>query len=106
MPVQSKKKMPLGNYKWNSVITLNQSLGTLEDSNVGYCVEVDLNYPQPLHDSHNGLPFAPEKLCIRSPWLPSSGKTFRLMSNRTPKRVEMLFDKKICESLREPEVLR
>ena len=61
-----QKMMPLGNYKWNSVITLDQILGTPEDSNVGYFVEVDLKYPQHLHDSHNGLPLAPEKLCIRS----------------------------------------
>ena len=60
-----QKMTPLGNYKNNSVITLDQILGTLEDSNVGYFVEVDLKYPPHLHDSHICLPLAPEKLCVR-----------------------------------------
>ena len=90
-----QKMVPLGNYKWNSVITRDQILGTLEDSNVGYCVQVDLKYPQHLHDSHNGLPLAPEKLCVRSSWFSPSAKVFGLKSNKTPNLVETLFDKKI-----------
>ena len=89
-----QKMMPLGKYKWNSVITLDQILGTPEDSKVGYFVEVDLKYPQHLHDSHNGLPLVPEKLCIRSSWFSPFAKTFGLKSNKTPKLVETLFDKK------------
>ena len=89
------KMMPLGNYKRNSVITLDQILATPEDSNVDYFVGVDLKYPQHLHDSHNGLPLAPEKLCIRSSWLSPFAKTFGLKSNKTPKLVETLFDNKI-----------
>ena len=103
---EMQKKMPLGNYKWNSVITLDQILGTPEDSDVGYFVEVDLKYPQHLHDSHNGLLLAPEKLCIRSSWLSPFAKTFGLKSNKTPKLVETLFDKTFCVSIREPAVLR
>ena len=90
-----QKMMPLGNYKWNSVITLDQILGTLEDSNVGYFVEVDLKYPQHLRDSHNGLPLAPGKLCVRSSWLSPFAQTFGLKSSKTPKLVKTLFDKKI-----------
>ena len=71
-----QKMMPMGNYKWNSVITLDQTLGTPEASNVGYFFEVDLKYPQHLHESHNDLQLAPEKLCIRSSWLSLFGKTF------------------------------
>ena len=89
-----QKMMPLGNYKWNSVISFDPILGTPEDSNLGYFVEVDLKYHQHLHHSHNGLPLAPEKLCIRSSWLSPFAKTFGLKSNKTPKLVETLFDKK------------
>ena len=89
-----QKMMPLGNYKWNSEISFGQTLGTPEDSNVGYFVEVGLKYPQHLHDSHNGLPLAPEKLCIRSSWLSFFLKIFGLNSNMTTKLVETLFDKK------------
>ena len=89
-----QKMMPLGNYKRNSVITHDQIFGTPEDSNVGYFVEVDLKYPQHLHDSNNGLPLAPEKLCIRSSWISPFAKTFGLKSSKTPKLVEILSDEK------------
>ena len=36
--VTMQKTMPLGNYKWNSVITLDQILGTPEGSKIGYFV--------------------------------------------------------------------
>ena len=56
---------------------------------------MDLKYPQHLHESHNGLPLPPEKLCIRSSWLSPFAKKFGLRSNKTPKLVETLFDEKI-----------
>ena len=61
-----QKMMPLDNYKRNTEITIEQILQTSENSSVGYFVGVDLKYPQYLHDVHNGLPLAPEKLIICS----------------------------------------
>ena len=52
--------MPLDNYKKNTEIIIEQILQTSENSSVGYLVDVDLKYPQYLHDLHNGLPLAPE----------------------------------------------
>ena len=34
------------------------------DDNMGYILEVDLDYPHYLHDKHNDYPLAPEKLLI------------------------------------------
>ena len=89
-----QKMMPLGNYKWNTNITLAEILQTPEDSNVVYFVEVDLKYPSHLHDSHNGLPLAPEKVCIRPSWLSPFANSFSIKASKTPKLVETLYDEK------------
>ena len=90
-----QKMMPLDNYKWNSEITIGQILQTSEISNVGYVVEVDLKYPQFLHDLHNGQPLAPKKLIIRSSWLSPFANSFGIKPNKRPKLVETLLEKKI-----------
>lgn len=46
-----------------------------EDSEIGLILEVDLEYPQTLHDLHCDLPFAPEK------FTPPGGKTSKLIGN-------------------------
>ena len=79
---------------------------TLEDTNVGYFVGMDLKNHQHLHDSHNGLPLAPDTLCIRFSWFSLFAKFFGLNSNRSTKLVEILLDIKVCVSSQEPEVLR
>jgi hypothetical protein len=35
-----------------------------ENSDKGLVLEVDLEYPEELHDSHNGYPMAPERLRV------------------------------------------
>ena len=47
-------------------------------NNKGYLLEVDVKYPQMLHDSHNDLPFMCEKMEI----------------NKVEKLVPNLYDKK------------
>ena len=35
-----------------------------EDSDKGYILEVDVEYPEDLHNLHNDLPFMPERMMI------------------------------------------
>ena len=37
-----------------------------EKSLIGYFLEVDLQYPDELHELHNGYPLASEKLAVSS----------------------------------------
>lgn len=46
-----------------------------DDSEVGYILEVDLIYPDHLHEKHSDLPFAPEK------FVPPGGKTKKLIAS-------------------------
>ena len=41
-----------------------------EKSEIGYFLEVDLEYPDILHELHNDSPLAPQKLAVSSDMLP------------------------------------
>ena len=55
--------LPTGGFKWVDVNPNEISeLSTREDK--GYLLEVDISYPQELHDEHNDLPFMCERMKI------------------------------------------
>ena len=49
---------------------LHRGLSVSENSPIGYILEVDLEYPEKLHKSHNDYPLASEKLSIPYDMLP------------------------------------
>ena len=51
------EKMPYGGFKWVENVPLEKMLS---DGDLGYVLEVDLEYPNKLHDLHNDYPLAPE----------------------------------------------
>lgn len=52
--------LPISNFKW---IEGNLDVTSIpDDAETGYIFEVDLEYPESLHDSDNDLPVCPEKL--------------------------------------------
>ena len=51
-----------------------------KESDIGYILEVDIEYPKNLHDLHGNLPFLPERMKI----------------NKCNKLVCNLYDKKLC----------
>lgn len=56
--------LPLDNFKWLTEEEINNFRLTEISlhSETGYILEVDLNYPENLHDSHNELPFCAESI--------------------------------------------
>ena len=57
------KKLPVNGFKWeNDLPKFNENFikNYNENSDVGYFLEVDIEYPKQLWDSHKNLPFLPE----------------------------------------------
>ena len=60
--------LPYGEFNWLSEKEINKLDldSNSENSSIGYILEVDLKYPDKLHDLHSDYPLAPEKLEISS----------------------------------------
>ena len=58
--------LPYGGFKWVKVNneSVNRVLNKTDNSLHGYLLDVDLNYPENLHDTHNDLQMAPEKIKV------------------------------------------
>ena len=103
--------LPTGNLRWLTREQIdNIDLTTIaDDANQGYIFEVDLVYPSHLHDAHNDLPLAPEKLVIEEEMLsPFQKQHFPKEQIKTSiKLAPNLYDKKqLRRSLPQLEVLR
>ena len=63
--------LPYGRFKWLSEEEINEVNFDLVDneSSVGYILEVNLEYPDKLHELHNDYPLAAEKLVVRDDML-------------------------------------
>lgn len=71
--------MPYGGFKW--VEPTLDGLETLSDtSDIGRVYEVDVSYPQHLHDEHNDLPFLPENK------IPNGSNVQKLMATLESKK--------------------
>ena len=79
--------LPLRGYKWAS--TDIDYMNVPADSSIGYILEVDIEYPESLHDAHNDYPLAPEHLKVTNNMLspyqqknfPPSGSVKKLIPN-------------------------
>ena len=60
------QKLTVNNFEW--VENIHQKLINIydENSDKGYIIEVDVEYPKHLHDLHNNLPFLPERMKIKN----------------------------------------
>ena len=101
--------LPVGGFQWVSP-ELAEVLATPDDGPEGYITEVDLEYPENLHDSHSDYPLAPEAMSVPEEWMSDyqralvnelGGKFTECM-----KLVPNLCKKEpVCSSLSQPEVV-
>ncbi|KAK3707294.1 hypothetical protein QZH41_004240 [Actinostola sp. cb2023] len=63
--------LPVRDFRW--VEDCEQLAGTIvehrTDDPEGYILEVDLEYPEELHDTHNAYPLAPERMVVPKEWM-------------------------------------
>ena len=91
--------LPTGNFKWLSKDQIKKTnLGYfLENGNEGLILEVDLEYPQELHDLHNDFPLAPEKIKVNkkmlSDYCQKISEKFNISSGQVHKLIPTLNKK-------------
>ena len=58
------QKLPLVGFEWvEETSKFNDNfIKSYNDTNTGYFLEVDVQYPEELHELHNGLSFLPERI--------------------------------------------
>ena len=56
--------LPYGEFKWLENTDKFDIMLIYDKSPTGYCLEVDLEYPEELHELHSDFPLAPEKLTV------------------------------------------
>ena len=91
--------LPTGNFKWLSQNQIKKTnLGKYtENSKKGLILEVDLEYPQELHNLHNDFPLGPEKIKVAKDMLSDYCKKiadkFNISSGLVHKLIPTLNDK-------------
>ena len=71
--------LPYSGFKWLKNVD-NFDVNSIKEKRlIGYILEVDLEYPNELHELHNDYPLAPEKLAI--PYEMSSDYCKKLQTN-------------------------
>ena len=61
------EKLPVDGFEWvEDISEIDENLikNYDEDSNAGYFIEADIEYPKELHNKHSDLPFLPERMKV------------------------------------------
>ena len=94
------QSLPYDDFKWIKPDNFDEEriMSIKEDAEKGYIFQVDLEYPEELHDLHDGYPLAPEPMIVTDNMLSSYShdvkKRLNLGSGKVPKLVCTLNDKK------------
>jgi len=89
--------LPTGDFQWTDPEEI-ELFNYQEESEKGLILEVDLEYPEGLHDLHNDYPCAPEKICITddmlSDYCSENKKRLKISSGKISKLIPSLRNKK------------
>ena len=89
------ERLPTGNFRFLSPDEISNFdvTATKSKSKTGYILEVDLTYPQELHDKHSDYPLAPEKLTVTDDMLSDYSLSFPNRPRPTEKLIPNLRNK-------------
>ncbi|CAP20729.2 Protein CBG24022 [Caenorhabditis briggsae] len=86
------QKLPYDDFKFMNAAEFSvEMLENLNSQGRGCILEVDLDYPDSLHDKHNDLPFCPENKRV--------GSTNKLINDFSPKRNYVIHYKNLLQVL-------
>ena len=102
-----KYNLPLCDFQWKEDPNLWTILNTPDSADVGYILEVDLDYPDELHDLHADYPLAPVKEAVPEAWLGEYQKSIMRNPPKSKKLLQTLHAKKeLCLTLHHIETVR
>ena len=83
--------LPVGDFQWVEDVERFDVTTVADDADMGYIMEVDLEYPSELHDLHSDYPLAPEKMLISHDMLSPYQQELKEDLQYKPARVEKLI---------------
>ena len=95
------QKLPVNKFEWiedTSQFNENFMKNYNEESDKGYFLEVDVQYPEKLHELHNDLPFLPERMKIE--------KVEKLVANLHDKTEYVIHIRNLKQALNHRLVLK
>ena len=87
------QKVPVNNFEWiEDTSSFNEDfISYNEESDEGYFLEVDVQYPKKLHERHNDLLFLPERMKLE--------KVEKLVSNLHDKTEYVIYIRNLKQAL-------
>ena len=94
--------LPTGGFKWvENLNNFEEKIEKIEDdSDIGYILEVDLHYPDSIHDIQKDLPMCPEKAC------PKFSKEPKLLATLYDKERYIIHYRNLKQALKHGVVLK
>ncbi|XP_043477531.1 uncharacterized protein LOC122508319 [Leptopilina heterotoma] len=87
------QSLPYGGFEWEENFDNDFDFNVSDDDPIGYILEVDLDYPDQLHDKHSDFPFCPERS------KPPGSKDQKLLTTLLPKRKHVLHYRALKEAI-------